>query len=238
LALNRPDRRNALNAQLCGELATAAEEAARDPRVGTILLTGEGKTFCAGMDLNEALAGDTEEINQAQERSFTLGSRITKPIVAAIRGGAFGGGVGLVANCHIAIADENARFGLTEIRLGLWPFLVYRAVVAAIGERRAMEMSLTGRLIGAAEAREIGLIHEVAGDAEARARTVAEALATSSAMAIRSGMTFVQEVRGRDWREAGAIGRRIRNEVFQSADFQEGVRAFREKRPPKWPSLG
>jgi enoyl-CoA hydratase/carnithine racemase len=237
LTLHRPEKRNALNPQLCRELVAAFETAADDRRVGAILLAGEGKTFCAGMDLSEVDQADTDEIDQAHEQLFTVGASLPKPLIAAVHGGVYGGGVGLVANCHIAIAAEGAQFGLTEIRLGLWPFLVYRAVESALGERRTLELALTGRLIGAAEARDIGLIHEVAADLESRAAAVAEGVAESSPTAIRSGMAFVQEVRGRNWNEAGGVARRVRNQVFASPDFREGLRAFREKRAAKWPSL-
>lgn len=237
LFLNRPDKRNALNAELCRMLVDALEEADRDPCIGAILLAGRGKSFCAGMDLSEVGAGDSEELAEAHERLFTVGSRLGKPLIAAVHGAALGGGTGLVANCHIAIAAEDATFGLTEIRLGLWPFLVYRAVAMGLGERRTVELALTGRIFGGREAVEIGLAHEVTAELEKRGVAVAESLAAFSPTAIRSGLLFVQETRGTDWQTAGAIARRVRNEVFQSGDFQEGIRAFREKRAPKWPSV-
>jgi enoyl-CoA hydratase/carnithine racemase len=142
-----------------------------------------------------------------------------------------------VANCHIAVASESARFGLTEIKLGLWPFLVFRAVESAVGERRAIELALTGRVFDVREAQALGLIHEIAADCDQRAMDIAEGLSSSSPTAIRSGLDFVQEVRGKEWGTAGLVARRVREEVFASADFQEGVRAFREKRQPKWPSI-
>jgi enoyl-CoA hydratase/carnithine racemase len=237
LRLNRPDKRNALSAELCRAIVNAVEDGNSDKGVGAILLAANGPAFCAGMDLAEVQPGNSDEINRAHEQLFTLGARIAKPLIGAIEGAALGGGTGLVANCHIALASPQASFGLTEIRLGLWPFLIFRAVTAAIGERRTLEMALTGRIVSPAEAKDIGLIHEVGEDAGAHARVVAEAVAAASPTAIRSGMTFVQEVRGRTWQEAGEIGRRIRNEVFQSADFREGISAFREKRGPKWPSM-
>jgi enoyl-CoA hydratase/carnithine racemase len=237
LCLNRPDKRNALNAELCRALVDALEEAGRDPGIGAILLAGRGESFCAGMDLQEVGTGDPDELAEVHERLFTVGSRLGKPLIAAIHGAALAGGTGLVANCHIAIASEDAAFGLTEIRLGLWPFLVFRAVDAALGERRTIELALTGRIFGAREALDLGLIHEVTPDFERRGREVAESLAAFSPTAIRSGLGYVQEARGTDWKTAGAIAQRARNEVFQSPDFQEGIRAFREKRAPRWPSL-
>ena len=244
VALNRPDKRNALNLELCRALVEALEAADRDPGVGAILLTGNGKAFCAGMDLHEiAGAGsdtdnvDTAAISQVHEQLFTIGARLGKPLIAAVHGAALAGGTGLVANCHIAIASQDATFGLTEIRLGLWPFLIFRAVAVAVGERRTIELALTGRVFGAAEGRELGLVHEIAADLEARATEVARNLAESSPTAIRSGLRCVQEARGKDWKLAGEISQRARREVFESADFQEGIRAFREKRQPRWPSI-
>lgn len=238
LRLNRPDKRNALNAELCLALVRAMKEADADSTVGAIVLTASGPAFCAGMDITEVRPGDTEDVNLAHEQLFTIGARISKPLIGAVSGAALGGGTGLVANCHIAIASGRAAFGLTEIRLGLWPFLVFRAVAAAVGERRTLEMALTGRTFGAAEAKEIGLVHEVVPEADEQAMAVAEGIAATSPTAIRNGMTFVQDVRGRNWQEAGEIARRVRNQVFESADFREGLTAFREKRRPKWPSLG
>ena len=178
LTLNRPDKRNALNAALCHALVNALEDAARDPAVGAILLTANGKAFCAGMDLAEIEPGaDAEEINAVHEQLFTVGARLTKPLIAGVHGAALAGGTGLVANCHIVVAAPGATFGLTEIRLGLWPFLVYRAVAAALGDRRTLELSLTGRIFDTAEARQLGLVHEVADAPQERALEIARAIA-------------------------------------------------------------
>jgi len=237
LHLNRPEKRNALNAELCRRLVRTLEDADADPKVGAVVLAANGPAFSAGMDLAELQPDTPEEINLAHNQLFTIGSRMVTPLIGAVAGPALGGGTGLVANCHIAIGADHATYGLTEIRLGLWPFLVFRAVTAAVGERRALEMALSGRVFGSSEAKETGLIHEVTHDAFGRARIIAEAIAASSPTSIRAGMNFVREVRGRDWKDAGEIATRIRNEVFQSADFREGLRAFHAKQKPKWPSL-
>jgi enoyl-CoA hydratase/carnithine racemase len=247
LTLNRPDKRNALDRELCRRLVQALEQADADPAIGAILLDGHGKSFCAGMDLDQAgqadqadqaASGNALEINTLHERLFTIGARLGKPLVAAVHGAALGGGTGLVANCHIVVAAENATFGLTEIRLGLWPFLVFRAVAAAMGERRTIELALSGRTFDAKQAREFGLVHETtAADALSQATEVAQTVANFSPTAIQSGLWFVREVRGQNWEQAGEIARRVRDQVFQSADFQEGVRAWREKRAPRWPSI-
>jgi enoyl-CoA hydratase/carnithine racemase len=244
LTLNRPQKRNALNLELCQALVAALEAAGRDPKVGAILLNANGQAFCAGMDLNEIALDknvtDDGALSMAHEQLFTVGSRLSKPLIASVHGAALAGGTGLVANCHVAMASQDATFGLTEIRLGLWPFLVFRAVAAAVGDRRTTELSLTGRIFGAAEAKEIGLLQQVvAGDAEleAQALEVAATIANSSPTAIHSGLGCVQAGRGKDWKEAGEISLRARRDVFNSPDFQEGVRAFREKRKPQWPSI-
>jgi enoyl-CoA hydratase/carnithine racemase len=237
IALNRPEKHNALSSELCRELVDAINRANRDPHIGAIVLTGNGDSFSAGMDLKELGTVSAETINNVHEQLFTLSMRLGTPLIAAVNGLAVGGGAGLVANCHIVVASEKAQFGLTEIKLGLWPFLVFRAMHAAVGERRAVELALTGRIFDVKQACNMGLVHEVAADAGARAMEIAEGLSRSSPSAIRSGLDFVQEVRNKDWETAGMIARRIRDELFQSGDFQEGLRAFREKRQPKWPSI-
>ena len=239
LTLNRPDKRNALDVALCRELVTALEEGAKDPAVSAILLTGNGKSFCAGMDLAEIEAGaDTEEMDAVHERLFTIGARLGKPLIAGVQGAALGGGTGLVANCHIVVASYEASFGLTEIRLGLWPFLIYRAMAEALGERRTLELSLTGRVFRGRESRELGLAHEVAEDAAVRAGEIARVVAGFSPTALQKGMDFVQRARGLGRQEAGAIAREVRNQQFGGEDFREGIQAFREKRSPRWPSMG
>jgi enoyl-CoA hydratase/carnithine racemase len=237
IAMNRPEKRNALSAELCRELIAAMEEGEADRRVGAMLLSANGKTFCAGMDLSEVNVLDAREISTPQEQLFTMGSRISKPLVAAVRGAALGGGMGLVINCHVVLAHPEAVFGLTEIRVGLWPFLIFRAVVAGLGERRAVELSLTGRTFGAAEGREMGLVHEITPDVEEKAVETALALGRSSAAAIRSGLSFLSRARGMDWKSAGELARQMRNELTSGTDFREGQRAFLEKRPPRWPSV-
>jgi enoyl-CoA hydratase/carnithine racemase len=238
VVLNRPEKRNALNGALCRELVTAIEEGDRDPSVGAILLSGAGKSFCSGMDLSEMLTSAEEGLAEAHERLFTLGRRVTAPIIAAVHGPALAGGTGLAANAHIVVASDDATFGLTEMRIGLWPFVIFRAVVAAVGERRAVELGITGRILGAQESAAIGLAHHVvsAADLMSRATEIAASVAEASRDAMTSGLRFVHETSGMEWEAAGKAARSFRQDLFRTADFAEGIKAFREKRRPDWPS--
>jgi enoyl-CoA hydratase/carnithine racemase len=226
LTLARPEKRNALDSATCRALIDAIERA--DESVGCVLLDAEGKVFCAGMDLDEVFEADAEELARLHDELFTLGTRSKVPIVGAINGPALGGGVGLVANTHIAVAAQGTSFGLTEIRIGMWPFIVYRAVEAALGPRRALELSLSGRIFGTQEALQWGLVQHVvpAFELEDRAFAIATDIAESSTAAIRRGLEFVRSGRDR--------AHEYRLEAFASPEFKEGVSAFREKRKPVW----
>jgi enoyl-CoA hydratase/carnithine racemase len=224
LTINRPEKRNALNAALCGELAGAIEAADRDPAVHAILLTANGKSFCAGMDLAEiGVTTDSAAIDDVQERLFTLGARITTPLVAAVHGAALAGGTGLVANCHVVVADPAATFGLTEVRIGLWPFLIFRACAVAMSERRTTELALTGRIVGAAEALSFGLVHEIAADAAARGAEIARQIAGYGPGAIRTGLAVVHDSNGLDWKATAERSRAARKQIFETAEFREGL---------------
>ena len=226
LTLNRPEKRNALNLSLCRELVGALERADDDASVGSILLNGSGKAFCSGMDLSEALQADRAEMDDFHERLFTAGFRLRKPIIAGAHGPALAGGTGLAANAHILVASEEASFGLTEIRIGLWPFLIFRAVRAAVGERRATELALTGRIFGGREALSLGLVHEVSAEPLARAAEIAVQISQSSPDAVSRGLEYVNQTRDKSWDEAGRIGWEIRRRILASPDFKESVRAF------------
>jgi enoyl-CoA hydratase/carnithine racemase len=237
LVLNRTERRNALNAQLCRELVDAVHHANHDPRYGCVVLCANGPSFCAGMDLQEVGHVDPDNLGHLHDQLFTMGTRLSKPLIAAVDGPALAGGFGLLANCHVVVASPRSTFGVTEIRVGLWPFLIQRAAVNAIGERRFMELALTGRIFGADEAMDMSLIQVVDEDPNRKAMEIGENLASASLPALRSGLNYTQEIRGEDWEMAGMLGRNARDELMQGVDFQEGLRAFREKRHPSWPSL-
>ena len=237
VTLNRPEKRNALNADLCTTIVDAVEASWSDDAIGCVLIDAAGDVFSAGMDLEEALAPDAAEKTAIHERLFTLGARSEKPIVAAVQGPALGGGVGLVANAHIAIAAHGSTFGLTEIRIGMWPFVIFRAVMNAIGERRATELALTGRIFNVPEAVQWGLISEAVPliEIDDRAAALAMHLASQSPQAVSTGLRYLKAARGADPETSGRLAREYRAQAFASTDFREGVTAFREKRKPVWP---
>ena len=223
LALNRPEKRNALNLSLCSELVKTLDRADADPSVSAILLTGNGKSFCAGMDLHEVLQADRGELDRVHEQLFTAGFRLRKPIIAGVHGAAIAGGTGLAANAHILVASEDAHFGLTEVRIGLWPILIFRAVKAAVGERRATELSLTGRWFQGREALDYGLVHEVSPSPVLRAQVIANQVSELSSNAINAGLEYVNRTRDKSWEESGLVGREIRSKLMASKDFQDRV---------------
>jgi enoyl-CoA hydratase/carnithine racemase len=231
LTLGRLEKRNALDAGLCRALVEALENAAVDPGVHAVLLDAEGTVFCAGMDLEEALSGDAAQLAGLHERLFTIGARIRKPVVAAVEGPALGGGMALAANAHIVLAATEATFGLTEIRIGLWPFVVLRAVKLAVGERRAVELSLTGRIASAEEAREWGLVHQVvpAEELAHRAREVVAALSAWNPDVVSQGLEFTHRSRELSSEGAGRLADEYRRRAFESASFREAARAFLER---------
>lgn len=236
VTLNRPEKRNALSAALCEEIADAIEGAQEDTSVGSVLLDAKGDVFCAGMDLEEATGPDAAGCTAIHERLFTLGARAGKPIVASIQGPALGGGVGLICNAHVAVAAHGSSFGLTEIRIGMWPFMIYRSVAAALGERRMLQLSLMGSIFNVPEALQWGLIHESAPafELDDRATAIAMHLAQNSAQATSAGLEFVRRTQGMDPVSAAPIALEMRRKAFASDDFKEGVLAFREKRRPDY----
>lgn len=239
LTLNRPDKRNALNRELCSRIVQTVTSAQHDRNIGVVLICANGRVFSAGMDLDEAVQPNAGDLAEIHDKLFSLGATARKPIVVCANGAALGGGLGLVAQGHVVVAAQSAVFGLTEIRLGLWPFLVYRAVESALGSRRTLELSLTGRIFSAENAFDWGIVHQVCppGEVADRAAAVARDLAKASSAAVAAGMQYVRDSRGKSWNEAGELAASLRAGLMESDDFKEGVAAFREKRDPHWPSI-
>jgi enoyl-CoA hydratase/carnithine racemase len=230
LRLNSPATRNLLDPPMLEALAAALEGAAADPGTGAVLLLQSGEVFCAGADL--AAPGNAElQARYSGElfRLFAAPLWHAKPVLAAVRGACAGAGVGILCRCHFVLAAQGAKFGVTEIHSGLWPFPYYEAMTAALGGRRACELALTGRAFSAADALSFGLVHELVPpfELEDRAMQMAQTLAALSPAAVSAGLRLAS---------GGAQARALWDEALQSPDFAEGAEALRERRRPRWPS--
>lgn len=243
ITLNRPELHNAFNETLIAELTEALEKLGADPAVRVVVLAAAGKSFSAGADLNwmKAMAGYGEAENLADARGLarlmrTL-DRLPKPTLARVQGPAFGGGVGLIACCDIAVAVDSATFSLSEVRLGLIPAVISPYVVAAMGERAARRWFLTAERFGAAEACRSGLLHEVVpeGELDGRVEALIAALLANGPGAVAEAKDLIFAV-GRRPLDAAVMedtARRIAR-VRAGAEGREGVGAFLEKRKPAW----
>ncbi|MEI9986787.1 MAG: enoyl-CoA hydratase/isomerase family protein [Aliidongia sp.] len=243
VTLNRPDLHNAFDDALIAEMTHVLATLGADPAVRAVVLRGHGRSFSAGADLDwmRRMAGYTREQNRKDAEGLarlmhTL-DRLPKPVIAAVQGAAFGGGVGLVAACDIAIASDRASFCLSEVKLGLIPSAISPYVVAAIGARQARRYFLTAEVISAARAHEIGLVHEVVTpDAlDAAVETTLQALSQGAPIAQAEAKDLVFLVADQTVDEAliAETGKRIA-ERRVSAEGREGVGAFLGKRPPAW----
>ena len=239
VTLNRPEKRNALSLAMCAGIADAITAAQTDASIGSIVIAASGQVFSSGMDLDEAISTDELDMAVVHEKLFTIGAHSLKPIVIAVNGAALGGGLGLVAQGHVVVAENSSVFGLPEIRIGLWPFLVYRAVEAAVGPRRTLALSLTGSTFTADEALAWGLIHRKCHDDEVcdRGAAMARDLAKACPAAIAAGMQYARDAREKTWEEAGKLAASLREKLMSSEDFREGCGAHKAHRDPQWPSM-
>ena len=235
VTLNRPEKRNAINSEICGGIADSVEAAQQDESVGAIILDAKGDVFCAGMDLDEAVLPNAADQTIIHQRLFTLGARAVKPIVCAVQGPALGGGIGLICNAHVAVAAHGSSFGLTEIRLGMWPFVIYRSVALALGERRALELSLMGRIFNVPEAVQWGLIHEAvpAFELDDRVTAIAMHLAQSSPQADRQRFGVRRENKGYGSRHRCSYRCRNAEEHVRVGRFPGRSRRLPRKTPPE-----
>lgn len=241
ITLNRPDKRNAISAGMIDELVAALDEAEAGP-ARVIILTGAGQAFCSGMDLDalKAIAGQSAAENRADsERMAAMFRRIyscAKPTIAAVNGAAIAGGCGIATLCDFTLAVPEAKFGYTEVRIGFIPAIVSVFLIRQIGEKRARDLLLTGRILIAEEARALGLVNEIAAPEQllTRAQELAATLADNSPASLAATKRLLNQFTGahldRELELAVAGNAAIR----ATADFREGVSAFLEKRAPSW----
>ena len=247
LTLNRPDKRNALNAALVGDLKGALAETAEDDDVRTVVLTGAGSAFSAGADLAslEALQEASPEENLADSEHlaalFEQIYRHPKPVIAKINGHAIGGGAGLAAVCDFSLIAEEARVGFTEVKIGFVPAIVMVFVRRKLGETAARDLLLRGRLLSGTEAAEVGLVTRAMpeGRLDARAEELADEMATeTSPAAVRLTKEALAQTGGMGLSEALGYATRLNAFARSTDDCRAGVRAFLEKRDPPWKEDG
>ena len=246
LTLNRPEVHNPFDASLIAALTDHLQRLDADATVRVVILSGAGKSFSAGADLNwmRSTANYDRERNledaEKLAEMMSLLNRLSKPTIARINGPAYGGGLGLIACCDIAIAVQSARFALTEVRLGLVPAVISPYVIACIGQRQARRFFLTAEPISATQAARIGLVHEVVAEEGLDA-----ALERTVGLLLQAGphaLAHCKELIGtvyRDQNLSDALAfhtAELISELRVSAEGQEGLTAFLEKRPPYWRS--
>ena len=240
ITVNRPDKLNALNDALMGELGLAVTEAIRRAEVGAILLTGAGRAFVAGADIGELVSQDANEGKARAERgqrTFRLFETSPKPTLAAVNGFALGGGCELAMACHMRIASDKAKFGQPEVKLGIVPgYGGSQRLPRLVGKGRALELLLTGDMIDAAEALRIGLVNRVVR-ADALLNTARALLATmlgNAPLAIAQCIEAVDRGLDMGLDDAIALEASYFGLLSASVDKAEGMRAFLEKRPAQF----
>ncbi len=243
VTLAREKVRNAFNETMIAELKAAFEQLGTDGEVRAIVLAARGPTFCAGADLDwmRRMAAYSHEENRRDARALADMLRTVyecpQPVIARVHGDAYAGGMGLLAACDMAFAAAGAHFCLSETRLGLIPATIGPYVIKAIGENAARRYFLTAERFDAAEALRIGLVHEVmpAERLDARINEVLDALMQTSVHAVRAAKKLVNDVAGRGVDDALAADTAERIAAIRASDDgREGVRAFLDKRKPRW----
>ena len=241
VTLNRPDRRNALSIQLLEELLSAMDEIEKSESQ-ILILTGAGKAFCAGMDLEELktlIGRSREESIEDSRRMARIFRRLydfPKPTIAALNGAAIAGGTGLATMCDFTLAVPEAKFGYTEVRIGFVPAIVSSILVWQVGHKIARDLLMTGRIIEAIEAQRFGLVNEIVRAEELipRARELALQIMQNSPSSVRLTKKlingFISDALDTQ------VGQAVLDnaEIRQTADFREGVSSFLEKRKPQW----
>ena len=236
LAIERPERRNALNLEIKGRLADEVEALAADDAIRVIVLTGSAGYFVAGTDIGEMVdMGPEDHTRLKTERVFNALRRCRKPLIAAVEGYALGGGCELALCCDLIVAGASARFGQPEIRVGIMPGAGGTQRLPRIaGPYRAMKLLLTGEPVGAEEALSMGLVSEVVPDGSAleRALAIAQTIASMPPLAVRAIKEAVQAGQNLPLEGALALERKAFQLLFDTEDQMEGMRAFLEKRKP------
>lgn len=241
LTFNRPDKRNAISYELIADLQHVLDRV-RESSSQVLIITGAGKAFCSGIDLDDlkALIGRSHQQNiedsKTMARLFRSIYDFPKPTIAAVNGAAIAGGTGIATICDFTLATPEAKFGYTEVRIGFVPAIVSNFLVRQIGEKRARDLLLTGRIFPAEEGLRLGLVNEIVEPNRLldRAHELALALMENSAASLRATKQLLSQTVNEelDRRLQAAIEENAR--IRQTDDFREGITAFLEKRKPHW----
>ena len=241
ITLNRPDKRNAISFDLIDDLLRALDEVAKSDAL-VLIITGAGKAFCSGLDLDnlKSLLGRSPEQNlqdsQIMVRLFRSLYEFPKVTIAAVNGPAIAGGTGLALLCDFTIAVPEAKFGYTEVRIGFVPAIVSTFLLRQVGEKQARDLLLTGRIFGADEAMRLGLINEIVPPESLmkRARELAAVLMENSAASLRATKKLLTDHARAELDTQIEAAVRENAAIRSTADFREGISAFLEKRKPVW----
>ncbi len=241
ITLNRPDKRNAISFELIDDLVHALKEVEKSDAI-VLIVTGAGKAFSAGMDLDnlKVLIGRSPEQNlqdsQTMVRMFRSLYEFPKVTIAAVNGPAIAGGTGLALLCDFTLAAPEAKFGYTEVRIGFVPAIVSTFLLRQTGEKHARDLLLTGRIIGAEEAVRMGLVNEIvpAENLMARARELAALLMENSPASLRATKKLLNDHARAELDTQIEAAVRENAAVRTTADFREGITSFLEKRKPVW----
>jgi methylglutaconyl-CoA hydratase len=242
VTLNRPDVRNAFNAELIAELTAAFDALGRDETVRAIVLAGAGKVFSGGADVNWLRASldlsEDENVADAERMStmYRAIDRCPKPVIARVHGAALGGGSGLCAISDIVLSTPDALFGFTETKLGIIPAVISPFVIAKIGVSHARALFLTGERFDAVRAQTIGLIHEIVPEdaIDARVDAIVAHFKTAGPRAVAAAKRIIEDVREVGYDDSRALTARAIAKQRTSPEGQEGLRAFLERRPARW----
>src|SRR5947209_11383663 len=241
ITLNRPEKRNAISFELISDLMRALDGVARSS-ARVLIITGAGKAFCSGMDLEnlKALIGRSPEQNLEDSRTmlrlFRTIYEFPKVTVAAVNGAAIAGGTGLALLCDFTLAVPEAKFGYTEVRIGFVPAIVSTFLLRQVGEKQARDLLLTGRIFTADEAYRMGLINEIVPPEKLidRARELASGIMENSAASLKATKQLLTDHSRAELDAQIEAAIRENAAIRSTADFREGITAFLEKRKPEW----
>lgn len=239
ITLNQAERRNPLSIGMMTELIEAFESCENNPEVSAVMLTGSGSAFCAGADLTgfeNAPVGDRREFSSAYTKMCLTMARLSKPIVGAVNGYCLAGGMGLAGSCDLLVAAEDARFGVPEVKIGLWPYMVMAVLFRSVGRKKGLELIMLGDQIDAPEAQRIGFVNRIVPKDQLtnEAQAIAKKIAGYSPVALRMGRQAFYAMADMTLEQGLLYAKEMLCLAQMTEDGQEGPKAFLEKRKPQW----